>query len=293
MFNRLFTKLFAIATILAASAEFAVGQESPAFRPVNSQDPKGRELPAGVPRTLDTNGNVIYIDQSFTTKQYRTAAIQAALPEANNVAGELQLEENMPIVESNLTEVLITPFGFNYAHKGIGGISTSNYVYYFTKANKFNKVVDAAYTRTCLSYKNVSFALKDVDYKSAFQLATQRLASVSMDVAGLQRECTPHVALSPHWNGLAHLGDEPRKTFVPIYYIWWTSAENNAKGFGGVARVELFLPTKKLLQLSVDDPKYILREPLKFENLASLFPGKAKIEVFTNFPAQTNIPVGH
>jgi len=51
-----------------------------------------------------------------------------------------------------------------------------------------------------------------------------------------------------------------------------------------VADVELFLPTKKLLQLDVDDPKYILRKPLVFTNLASLFPGTGRVTGFTNFP---------
>src|SRR5258708_17526711 len=39
-----------------------------------------------------------------------------------------------------------------------------------------------------------------------------------------------------------------------------------------------------LIQLSVSDPRYILRKPLLFTNLASLFPGTAPI--FTNRPVK-------
>jgi hypothetical protein len=123
----------------------------------------------------------------------------------------------------------------------------------------------------------------------AYQLAIQWLAAASIDVNGLNRDCKAHVALSPYWNGLSRLGQKPKKNFVPIYYVWWTSPKNDVEGYGGVASVELFPPTKKLLQLSVDDPKYILRKAVVFADLDSLFPGTAPIAVFTNFPVNTNI----
>jgi hypothetical protein len=37
------------------------------------------------------------------------------------------------------------------------------------------------------------------------------------------------------------------------------------------------LPTKTLLSVSVEDPKYIMRSPLVFTNVAALFPGEAGI----------------
>jgi hypothetical protein len=50
------------------------------------------------------------------------------------------------------------------------------------------------------------------------------------------------------------------------------------------ARAQLFLPTKTLLQLTVDDVKYIARQPVVFTNLAALFPGQATIR--TNWPVK-------
>ena len=258
-------------------------------QPIDPADPKGLKLPSGVPRTVDTNGNVIFIDSSFTTRQYRHAATLLAAAEATRVAQALQLPELLPITESNLTAISITPFGFNYVNKGIGSISTSNYVYYFTKENKFDKVVAAQYDSYCLNLAKVRLPKNSIAYNPAMEIATQWLASASIDVSRLQRECRAHIALSPYWNGVQRLGQEPKKDIVPIYYIWWTSSENERDGYGGVARVEVFLPERKLLQLSVDDPKYILREPLMFKDLNPLFPGTGKIDIFTNYPSATNI----
>jgi hypothetical protein len=273
---------------------FSKAQELSAFvpevpKPICPDDPKGRELPPGVPRVVDTNGNVIFINRRFTTRQYQQAAIKLVLQEANTVAGELQLPEKLPIAESNLTEAIITPFGYNYINKKIGSISTTNYVYYVSQGDKFNGLDVADYDQTCSSLEEQLLPIKQMDTDGAYQLATQWLAAVSMDVKGLNRDCKTHVALSPYWNGLDRLGQKPRKNFVPIYFVWWTSPKNDTEGYGDVACVEFFSPTKKILQLTVRDSKYILRKPLVFTNLDSLFPGTAPITVFTNFPVNTRI----
>jgi hypothetical protein len=279
----------AIVVCVASCVSHAAAQEPPAqtfngFRLVRPDDPKGLGLPPGVPRVVDTNGNVVGLSHQFTTKEYRHAAVMLILQEANRVAQELQLSEQLPIMESNLTEAGITPFGYNYIKKTIGSVSTSNYVYYVSQGNRFSNLGVANYTQTCWLLAEQSLPIKQLDYNGAYQLATQWLAAVSMDVSGLNRDCKVHVAVSPYWNGLARLGQKPGRKFVPIYYVWWTNPEKDANGFDGVASVELFLPTKKLLQLDFLTPKYILRKPLVFTNLDSLFPGTAKITIVTNPP---------
>jgi hypothetical protein len=58
-----------------------------------------------------------------------------------------------------------------------------------------------------------------------------------------------------------------------------------------VAYVTLFAPTKTLLQLKVYDPKYILRKPLAFTNLAALFPDtNAPTVVMTNWAPMQCLP---
>ena len=116
-----------------------------------------------------------------------------------------------------------------------------------------------------------------LDTKTPYLLATQWLAALSIDVNDLNQNCRVHVALSPFWNGLAKLGQQPVRSFVPIYFIWWTSRQNRGEVADSVAYVKLFLPDKMLLQLSVEDPGYIQRKPLTFSNLGALFPGSATI----------------
>lgn len=247
-------------------------------------DETGRQLPPGVPREVDTNGKVIYIPMRFTTPAYRDAAVKLVLHEANEVAKDLRLPEQLPITESNIVEYHIGTFGFNYAHRSVGFVTTKNYSYYVSKGDKFSDLVVANYDQTCLKLKSQSLPIAQLNTNAAYQLATQWLSAALMDVKGLNRDCKVHTAVSPFWNGLVNLGDRPRSQFVPIYYVWWTSPEDEANG-GSTANVEFFSPTKKLLQLTVSDPKYILRKPLVFTNLADLFLGVAPIH--TNHPVKT------
>lgn len=266
-----------------------------ASRPVRADDPKGLKLPRGVPRGIDPDGNVVSIDHQFSTPQYQRAAAQLVLQEANRVAEEMRLpEEVLPITETNVLALHTYPFGFSYSENSMGGVArTSNYVYMVSKENKFSGLAVADYDQTCLRLAKTLVPLDQMDTNAAYQLATQWLATVSMDVAGLNRDCKPHAAVSAYWSGLGKLGRVPTKAFAPIYFIWWTTPENDSSGFGDVAYVELFLPTKKLVQLHVYDPKYILRQPLVFTNLDSLFPGTGRVTVFPKYSPGPVYSPGH
>lgn len=267
------TLLVLVAILLFPLAQKVFSDPPPLF----PDDPKGLNLPPAVPRMVDTNGNVVWIDHRFTTSQYSEAAERLVLREANRVALELHLPEDLPITELKLLEANITPFGFNYINKMIGTVNTRKYCYFVSRGNKFNAVCRVDYDKTCLNYQSVLLPIKEIDTNAAYQLATQWLNAVSMDVSGLNKECKSHVALSPFWNGITKLGGKPDKQFTPIYFVWWTSPQNDADGNGSVAYVELFAPTKTLLQLTVSDPKYILRQPLIFTNLNSLLPGNGPV----------------
>ena len=75
-----------------------------------------------------------------------------------------------------------------------------------------------------------------------------------------------HTAPDPVANGVQGVKD----TFVPVYFVYWESAKNRTDGYGSVASVRLFAPTKSLMSLRVEDPKYNLRKPLVFTNLYDL-----------------------
>lgn len=244
-----------------------------------------QKLPPGVPRTIWPDGTV-YVDPMFTTPAYQKEAFRLLIQEANRVAKELKLPEKLPIEKEDVVHAYVSPFGLAYADKKIGNITTKNYSYGVAQGNKLSHVTIADYDRKCFEFRDkYQWHISRIDTNAAYQLATQWLAAISVDVNGLNRDCTPHVALSSFWNNVSRLGDMPKGTnFVPIYYVWWTPKVDKAGGFGG-ASVELLLPTKTLIALSVDDPKYILRKPLVFTNLASLLPQtNAPVTVITNWP---------
>lgn len=246
----------------------------------------GQKLPPGVPKVVDTNGNVLYVPHKFTSEAYQREALALLVEEANKVATDLHLPEALPITKTNLAEFHISPFGFSFSEKKIGFVATTNYTYYVAQGNKFNQLTIAEYDKTCINLrKKGTLPVAQIDTNSAYQLATQWLSAASIDVAGLNHDYHMHVAVSPFWSGLPHLGQTPKKRFVPIYFVWWNASKGIAEGQGTVASVELFSPGKTLLQLSIEDEKYILRQPVVFTNLVELFPGTS--EIHTNHPVPT------
>jgi hypothetical protein len=247
------------------------------------------DLPPGVPRIVNPDGSLCFVEPAFTTREFRNEALRLVIEEANKVAKELNLPESFPITRTNLMDAFISGFGYMLDRRAVGTITTSNYWYGIGRDYKFSGLTVANYDARCFEYRDkYRLPVSQIDTNAAYHLAMQWLAAAGMDVNGLNRDCEARVAVSPYWNGLDKLGEKPREqTFAPIYYVWWRSAKNRADEQDGPASVELLLPTKTLIQLSVDDPKYILRKPVVFTNLAALFPGKATIK--TNWPVKPEI----
>jgi hypothetical protein len=209
-----------------------------------------------------TNPNQILksLPLTYTTQAYRDEVLRLMLKEANEVAGKLRLNDSMPIISSNLVEKHITPP--RMAKIGVGSITTSNYVYYFSVGDKFSSIVrtDSNKNRNEIKAKYL-WPIDRMDTNAAYQTATQWLKSVSIDVEALNRDCDTVVrAWTPEGvNG---------KHFVPQYSIYWVI--KGTKDSGSVAEVEFLEPTKSLIQLYVENSQYILRQPLQVTNLASL-----------------------
>ena len=244
-------------------------------------------LPAGVPRIVDSNGNILFVEPGFTTRAYHDEALRLVIQEANEVAGALGLAETLPITETNLVSAFISPYGYAYRRKKIGNITTSNYWYGVEQGNKFSDLCITDIEQRCRNYRqNYQLPLDQIDINRAVSLASNYLGALQIDVGMLGRDCDIRGEISRHRNGLGK-GERPTgKTFVPIYDVFWRG-KGSATPFRDVAWVELFLPTKTILQLTVYDQKYILRRPLPFADLSSLFPGKAKI--VTNQPVKMEL----
>jgi hypothetical protein len=246
-------------------------------------DETGRPLPPGVPRTVDTNGKTLNIKPQFTTPAFQKEALRLVVQEANVVAKELKLHDQLPITQSNIVEYFVGPFQYSYAYRRIGNITTKNYMYGAEAGDKFSIIVDTHEQEKCWKYfdKGYVWPISKINTNAAYQLATQWLAAVRMDVAGLNRDCRVSVTVDNAYV------QAPAGKFVPIYWVSWVPT--NCEGLSA-ASVRLFTPTKTLLDLKVDDQKYILRKPLVFTNLSELFPGAARIHTY--YPPKTIQTIG-
>lgn len=199
---------------------------------------------------------------SATPVVYRREALRLVIAEANKVAHELRLPESLPITESNLVASYIAPPKMA-AHLGaIGNVTTSNYTFYCSVGNRFSYLARTGLEKDYPRLRRESLVpVSQISTNAAYQLAVQWLQAASMDVAALNRDCNVRI--------LAFMAEgEQGKRFVPVYWVYWSLL--GREGNGSVASVELFEPTKTIRQLRVEDPKYILRKPLVFTNLAEL-----------------------
>jgi len=231
----------------------------------------------------------------FTTPAYDKEALRLVIQEANSVAQELQLPEQLPITETNILASFITPFPMRrHARGAVGNVTTPNYIYCVSIDGKFSylernrqdserlrwasecsQAVSHLDTNTGqqIFETNTAFALLDTN--AAYQLATQWLADVSMDVSGLNQNYPHLVHPTLVWGSRGEL------RFVPLYWISWS----HKYGEASTAYVEVFLPTKTLVQLRVEDSKYILRKPLVVTNLDFLL-SQTNVSTGLNLPAK-------
>jgi hypothetical protein len=225
------------------------------------------------PVALETTTNSLMKPYSlmFTTEAYHKEALKLLISEANRVAEELQLPEKSPITDSSLVRLFIPPYGMARRIGAIGAVTTTNYTYYVSVNNKFSFLEgthqDADRQRW---YQEYSWPVSRLDTNGAYQLATQWLKATSMDVDGLNNDCNLHVEPS------ALRGQGTNACFLPVYWVYWTKGE---EGRGSVASVELFAPTKTLMQLRVEDSDYILRNPVIITNLGYLLSQTNTVDV--------------
>ena len=259
----------------------ASGQTNSSWSWVADAKERGRGLPPGVARTVDTNGNVEFIEHFYSSDAFEAEEFRLMIQEANHAAQALHLEEDFPITRSRVSGARTSPFGFYYNQGMMGYVATTNYTYRVLSGGKLDHVeIDHSY-EVWRGLQDELLPERKVDNHAAYQLATQWLGSLSVDVKALNRDCQLTVASTPVLNYVGSGKKPTRRMFAPTYDVTWRTTN------GPAAYVQLYLPDKLLIQLSIDDLKYNLRPPLVFTNMAALFPAQAAIR--TNFPVETKV----
>lgn len=182
-----------------------------------------------------------------STSSYQSKALQLMLREADAYALSLDLPEANPLTTNFLTEIYVSPPELANQHGGLGSLRTKSYSYAFGRGKRL------AYITRLSSPENSKKSLYDankhlaiapalVNTNAAFLLATQWLEKAFVDVKKLTESNS--VSIKP-WIILDMVTSK--------YTVEWMREGEP------VARVILIEPTKELLALRVEDPKYIMR----------------------------------
>lgn len=150
-------------------------------------------------------------DLTYVSPTYRAEVIHKIIGEANAIARELHLSENLPITESDLIAEYIPPSKLAGIVNALGNITTSNYIYYISAGNKFSYLVKTDLDKDYPAFRKRSrWPISKMDTNSAYQLAIQWLSELSIDVHALTNACRTHITAMMVEGG---------RNFVPVYWV--------------------------------------------------------------------------
>jgi len=220
--------------------------------------------------------------------------MQLAVGEANFAAKELGLKEPLPIVvptDKDQWEIGPPPNGFEVY------LSGQNYSFEFRQGRLHEIRKDdwlKKITPPITQFWELSERPSLLDTNTAYQLATQWLSSLSIDVAELERKHSPRVFQVPARKTDKKGRAEPGLSSLvalPLFMIGWGEDEMNPKlkelmesrarernraipvrppNSRCPAFVEVMGTTKELIELTINDASLIKRPALQITNAAEL-----------------------
>jgi hypothetical protein len=260
---------------------FALVQSVPAQTiPPEVTDPEEREILA------------IAVKLTRPSLAYRTVAVEKLLREANIVSEQLKLPTPHPIQPSD-ANIRVRPPWFsksdstnmslskadriraatffasgvvesaNFAYS-LGGPENCRYVHRF-KIKDEDSIFDL--------YPELAKTPALIDTNGAYQLATQWLSAISVDVPALERKYKlnyyqwffwgrPEDLTADHWT--YHAPTTTNRTMLPIFDVNWGDAGSPA------VKVTILGTTKELMELRMEDSSFVRRPPLIITNAMEL-----------------------
>ncbi len=225
-----------------------------------------------------------------TTAAYQTAALQLMVGQANFAAKQLDLKEPLPIVipaDTNKWEVAPPPMG-------IGGyLSCSNYSFEFSNGQLRSIRKQDWLRKNSPPVQNVldlGGRPSLLDTNSAYQLATQRLASISVDISSLVRTSPPvifQVIVRKRDARGSPLPGDGNIVITPLFMIGWGEDPINSrlrarpKALSRSSRprppapmtpvyMEILGTTREIIELDVRDESLFKSAPLQLTNAVEL-----------------------
>ena len=213
---------------------------------------------------------------------YQAAALSLMLSQVNTYVERLDLPILRPVEPSHLIERYVTPPKF-----GMGGaLRTTNYTFTFSMGHLHT--VSRGDILHGQDYREELQALSKhsslVDSNGAYQLATQWLTAVCVDVPALERACAPRVvqrcySSNPYPPDMT-LPANTLYNWLPIFDIEWRPCGAVNQHTGSVT-VAVLGHTKELLNLDIGTVAFSSEAALAITNLGETYAASVQ-KVATN-----------
>jgi hypothetical protein len=215
---------------------------------------RGGDFAPEIPAPLQTNAT--FQKLMFVPPTYRTEALRLIIDDANRTAQQLGLPEELPITETNMIGCYISPPRLARGAGTIGTVSTGHYLYAPFVARGFVVVRRDLEQQEAQMRAEYLWPTNRMDKATAYDDAVEILRKGDIAVNALNDNCVARVTTC--------IPEGQSNHFVPIYWVTWSEKHPGPLSQG--ASVELFEPTKMILQLQVTGSRYILRKPLEVTN---------------------------
>ncbi len=229
---------------------------------------------------------------NHTSFAYRKVASQMMLKEANYFCEQLALPAPRPLQLSDVSVQVSPPWFSRIESTNValtradrirtanfgasGAIETRDFAFYFDRAGKLWSV-----HRTKIKgkdsildlYPELAKSSPLIDTNGAYELATQWLSSISVNVLALEQKYKPDVRQWLFWGKARNLPKDQwampsvtrtNETMLPIFDVGWGQADAPA------VKVTILGTTKELLELQMQDSSVSRRNPLIITNGAAL-----------------------
>ncbi|MCC6820202.1 MAG: hypothetical protein IT579_05665 [Verrucomicrobia subdivision 3 bacterium] len=270
-----------VPSVIILSVVFSTGLFADNTSIPTTNPPQDKTLSGTAPRErfADTN-------QTDHAMAYKQVVARQMLAEVNFYVERLNLPESRPIKN---TSVRVAPPG-----RGLGAVETRDFLYsflgsdrkpitnehgadwflehgklaYIIRKEPFELITHELGNDPSVLTEKLASLRSRINTNQAYQLATQWLAAVDVDITALEKRYPPMVAQQFAYVGPItwKLGEEPPpntpRKLLPVFDVTWGGAAESSPPVW----VEIFGATKELIHLRMEDTRYSKRSPIVITN---------------------------
>lgn len=200
---------------------------------------------------------------SKMTLAYKYVGLAALLAEINFCADRMGLAINLPIPKSDLRETYVSPTWLEFG----GTLTTTTYRFGLVAGQLRTVTRQNLDSDLSIRERHEKWATMKslLGTNEAYQLATQWLSAIEIDVKELERKHPVQVKQRFFYPDAIDADEQPpdalkRKIMLPAFAIEW------GKGLNPAVQISVFGPTKELTRMYIRDTAVIRRPKLSLRN---------------------------